>query len=136
MEYEVLSHGNPEQKRRLFCLIGEYFASASIRREFERPMSSDEAYTWIVALDGDTVAAFSAIKIAKNGNAELVHAYTFPAYRCQGINRHMGEMRIELAKQLGAKSVHTTIDPARLAKYSGFAPDIQKGKWLVIKKVL
>lgn len=136
MEYKILSHADKAQRRELFALIGEYFASAAIRRDLGRPMSSDDSYTWIIAMDGDTVAGFSAIRLYKDMVAELVHAYTMPDYRGQGINKAMVDLRMEVAKQLGAKSVHTTIDPNRLSKYPGFAPKTTKGKWLVIRKVL
>ncbi len=134
MEYLILRHKEKEERTKLFSLIGEYFASASIRREFGRPMSSDDTYTWIIALYGNSVAAFAALRVARNGNAELCHAYTFPVYRCQGINRKLSEMRLELAHELGAKAIYTTIDPDRLTKYPGFVPHRRKGRWLSIEK--
>lgn len=134
MECLILRHKEKEERKKLFSLIGEYFASASIRREFGRPMSSDDTYTWIITLDGVTVAAFAALRVARNGHAELCHAYTFPMYRCQGINRRLTEMRLDLAQGLGVKAIYTTINPDRFPKYPGFVPHRRKGRWLSIEK--
>lgn len=136
MEYLTLRYKETEQRSQLLALLGDLFASKEIKKAFGRPVGNDDAYTWIVAMDGDTVAGFSAIRIAKNRNAELRHTYVLPAYRRQGIARRVTEMRMEIAKAEGVELVRTTIDPARLSKYPGFVADLPKGKWLVIKKVL
>lgn len=136
MEYLTLRYRDTEQRTRLLSLLGDHFASKEVQKAFGRPVGNDDTYTWVIAMDGDTVAGFSAIRIAKNGNAELRHTYVLPAYRNQGIAHHMTELRMDIAKAEGAKLVRTTIDPARMAKYPGFIEDIRKGKWLVIKKVL
>jgi len=133
MEYLTLTYEDAEQRQRL---LSELWASREVTKAFGRPVSNDDTYIWVVAMDGGAVAGFSAIRIAKNGNAELRHTYVLPDYRCRGIARHMTELRLEIAKAKGVKLVRTTIDPARLAKYPGFVEDIRKGKWLVIKKVL
>lgn len=132
MDYRVFTHADKVQRRELFGLIGEYFASDEIRKEFTRAMSSDDSYTWIVALDGDIVAAFGALRI--NGTkAELRHDWTMPSYRMQGINRRMVDMRIDLAKQAGAKKIVTTIAPERAAKYPPEFKSVRRnGRWLTI----
>lgn len=137
VEYRTYSHADKAQRRELFALIGEYFASEEIRKEFTRAMSSDDTYTWVVALDGDEVAAFGALRVPESGKAELRHDYTLPAYRGRGINPHMVDMRIALAKQLGAKSIYTTIDPSRIDKYPDtFKPARRNGRWQTIRMAL
>lgn len=136
MEYLTLKYKETEQRSQILSLLGSLFDSKDVKKAFGRPVGNDDTYTWVVAMDGDAVAGFSAIRIAKNGNAELRHTYVLPAYRCQGIARHMTDLRLDIAKAEGAKLIRTTIDPARLAKYPGFVEDIRKGKWMIIKKVL
>ena len=136
MNYLTLKYKETEQRSHLLSLLGNLFDSKEIKKAFGRPVGNDDTYTWIVAMDGDNVAGFAAIRIAKNGNAELRHTYVLPAYRNRGIARHMTDLRMDIAKAEGVKLVRTTIDPARLAKYPGFAEDIRKGKWMIIKKVL
>lgn len=134
MDYKILRHADGNEKRELFCLLGEYFASDEIRKEFTRSMSSDDTYTWVVALDGDCVAAFGALRLPASGKAELRHDYTLPGYRGRGINRRMVDMRIDLARQLGAESIYTTIDPSRNGKYPDtFKLARRNGRWQTIK---
>ena len=136
MNYLTLKYKEPEQRNQLLSLLGDMFASKEIKKAFGRPVGNDDSYTWVIAMDGDAVAGFSAVRVAKNRNAELRHTYVLPAYRNQGIARYMTDLRLEIAKAEGTKLVRTTIDPARLAKYPGFVEDIRKGKWMIIKKVL
>lgn len=129
----TLRHAEVSEKKRLFCLIGEYFADPELRRQFGRPMSSTPEYTWLVAMDGENVAGFAGLHINASKNAELVHSYTLPSYRGQGFNEWAIEARCELARAQGAKRVAVTIDPARALKYKrhGFEWSINKGRWAV-----
>lgn len=129
----TLHHADEAERRKLFCLIGEFFASPAIRREFGRPMSSTPEYTWLVAMDGEAVAAFAAVRVRRNGKAELCHSYTVPAYRRQGFNGWSIQRRCELAAEQGATEIHTIISPARASKYEalGFRFHSQRGRWSV-----
>lgn len=134
MTYLTLRHSDPAERRQLFTLIGEYFASPAIRREFGRPMSSTDDYVWFIALDGETVAAFAALHIRKSGSAELCHAYTLPQYRRQGVNAELVRQRLEWADAApGVRSVFTIMKPERLPKYAplGFAEHGQRGQYRV-----
>ncbi len=137
MEYLVLRHSIEDEKRRLFCLLGEYFASAALRREFGRPMSSDDNHVWFLALDGKAVAAFASLHIRKSGSAELCHAYTNPEYRRQGLNTELTRRRIEWARESGlVKVLVTTVDPSREHRYvpHGFRHHRRRGRWAVFTR--
>lgn len=136
MNYITLHHKEPTERAEVERLIGKYFESKEIAKAHGRPLHSDDTYTWVVAMDGEEVVGFSALRVAKNKNAELRSAYVVPTHRKQGIGTAMIAQRIELARQQGAKLLRTTIDPARIEKYPEFVKDIQKGKWLVIKMYL
>lgn len=138
LEILILRHANAEEKKRLFCLIGEYFADPDLRRQFGRAMTSTPEYTWIVALDGEAVAGFGGLHIRKNGHAELCHSYTEKVYRGMGFNAYAIEERCRIAKDAGATSIDTIVDPKRAAKYKsfGFERHAQRGKWLVMRKTL
>lgn len=134
MEFIILRHAAPSEKRQLFTLIGEYFASASLRREFGRPMTSDDGYIWFLAMDGETVAAFAALHVRKSGSAELCHAYTLPEYRRQGLNAELVRRRLEWADSTSqVSSVFTIMKPERLPKYAplGFTEHGQRGRYRV-----
>lgn len=136
MQYLTLHYRDPEQRTQLLNLLNSLFNSPEVKKSFGRPVSNDDTYTWVVAMDGEAVAGFSAIRIAKNGNAELRHTYVLPGYRCQGIATAMIARRIQIARGAGCRLIRTTINPDRIAKYPGFVEDIRRGKWLVIKMVL
>lgn len=134
MIYLTLRHSEIGERRKLFGLIGEYFASPSIRREFGRPMSSTDEYVWFLALADETVAAFAALHVRKNGSAELCHAYTLPEYRRQGLNAELVRLRLAWAdNDSSVRTVFTVMKPERLPKYAalGFVEHGQRGKYRV-----
>lgn len=134
MTYLILRHAEQNERRQLFTLIGEYFASASLRREFGRPMTSDDGYIWFLAMAGETVAAFAALHVRKSGSAELCHAYTLPEYRRQGLNAELVRQRLEWADSTSlVSSVFTIMKPERLPKYAplGFVEHGARGRYRI-----
>jgi hypothetical protein len=48
-------------------LMGRFFADRCVRKELGMAMSSDERYTWFVAIDGNTVLGFCAAVATPGG---------------------------------------------------------------------
>ena len=121
-----------------WCIMGRFFADPDLRRQLGGPLSSTPEYHWLISMDGDKVAGFSAIQIRPSGKCEFRHAYVMPEYRNRGINERMIEMRINLAAKHGGKQILAIVDPKRKAKYErhGFAEYGTRGKWQVMRKLL
>jgi len=121
-----------------WCIMGRFFADSDLRRQLGGPLSSTPEYHWLVSMDGDTVAGFSAIQIRPSGKCEFRHAYVLPDYRNRGINERMIELRIALAVKQGGTQILAIVDPKRKAKYArhGFTEYGTRGKWQVMRKLL
>lgn len=138
-EIETLRHADPAEKKRLFCLIGEYFADPDLRRAFGRPMTSTPEYTWVIAIGDDgEIAGFAGLRVQRNRKAELCHSYTTPAYRGKGFNTWSIQERLRLAVAQGATEIITTIKPARARKYIdvGFVEHGRRGQYAVYTRSL
>lgn len=133
---KILRHSNNTERKELFCLIGEYFASAEIRKEFGEPMTSDDQYTWFIAVDGDTVQGFAAVKVAY-AVGELNYCWVLPKYRGQGIGTRLLQARLEYLESLVDK-IESTIIPNRLGSFErlGFKKVKVIGRWIRIAKWL
>lgn len=127
-----------KHSKELFCLIGEYFASAAIRKIFDEPMTSDESYTWFLAIDGDTVQGFAAVRITPKSVGELNYCYVLPEYRGNGIATNLLNHRIEFLKSLGINTAESIIVDARLETFTGlgFEKVGSRGRYIRIRKSL
>lgn len=123
--------------RELFCLIGEYFASAELRKEFGEPMTSDKSYTWFLALEEETVQGFSAVRVGSK-KGELNYCYVLPEYRGRGVATKLLESRIEYLRSIGVEIIETIIVPGRLGAFEkhGFKEISRRGQYIKMRKVL
>lgn len=126
-QVEILRHGDPEEKQRLFCTLGEFFASAQIRRELGIAMTSDERYVWFVAREEgeEEVTGFAALRI-DGEKADLCHAYTFEDWRGNGVNWMLVLRRIDYAVENGAYTMTVTVHPDREAVYVNAGFELQR----------
>lgn len=132
-EIKIIKHS-----KELFCLIGEYFASATIRKIFGEPMTSDEGYTWFLAMDGDTVQGFAAVRITPKNTGELNYCYVLPEYRGSGIATSLLNRRIAFLKENSIKTAESIIVDSRLETFTkyGFEKIGNRGRYIKIRKSL
>jgi N-acetylglutamate synthase-like GNAT family acetyltransferase len=64
-------------------LMGPFFASASIRRDLGIPMSSNQSYSWFLAIAGDVVGFCATVPMADC--VVIKHLYVTEKMRRQGI---------------------------------------------------
>lgn len=107
-------------------LMGPFFASATIRRELGRPLSSDENYVWWISLDGGKVTGFGAIR-QKRKVVEFCHAYVFPSCRGQGIYREIVRQRLEYCMEHGHDQIRAVVT-------AGSRPELEKQSFLCVRK--
>lgn len=128
MKIQQYGHG----ELNFWQVMGPNFASAKVQRDLGVPMTSDEATTWFVAMDGETVAGFAAVRLTKSGVAELKHAYVFEPYRQQGVYAQLLDARLRFARQVGATSCRATVAPAIQQHYAdaGFTETRRQGRYV------
>lgn len=67
--------GRCDQNRRLFALIGEFCASATVRKALGCSISSQPGQVWYVAVKGRVICAFGSIRLHKSSGL-LRHLYS------------------------------------------------------------
>lgn len=134
MRIERYAHG----ERDFWQVMGPSFVSAKVQRELGVPMTSDEATTWFVVMDGDVVAGFAAVRALKNGVAELKHAYVFEPYRNQGVYTKLLQARLDFAREAGCTNCRATVAPALQHHYAeaGFHESRRNGRYVHFEKQL
>lgn len=113
-------------------LMGRFFADRCVRRELGMAMSSDESYTWFVAIDGDTVLGFCAA-VATRAGIEFKHRWVLPSHRGQGIGRALFEARLDFAGDRPIKAVAVPSVQALFERH-GFTKVRQQGRYPVMKR--
>lgn len=101
-----------------WSLMGPMFASALVKRELGISMSSDETYTWFLALDGRQLIGFCAVTPEKSGS-RLRHVYVLPEFRDSGVATQL----VEAAIAASEKPLHLSVrkDEADFYEKFGFA---------------
>ena len=128
-DVRVLEHG--KDTRELFALIGEHFASPTLRLSFGRPMTSVPGDLWLVWEVNGQVLGFAALRMKPGKSAEICHAWTDEGARRKGFNTWSVGRRVEMARDHGRCRVQVIIKPARAARYEalGFQPVFQRGQY-------
>ena len=114
-------------------LMGRFFADRYVRKELGMAMSSDERYTWFIAIDGATVLGFCAA-VATPAGIEFKHRWVLPSHRGQGIGRALFKARLNFA---GDRPIKAIVVPSvqSLFERHGFIKVRQQGRYPVMKRV-
>lgn len=96
-------------------LMGQYFASAKVKRDLGIAMSSDESYQWFLAFSGDRLAGFCAMTPEKVGS-RLRHVYVLEEFRSNGVATQL----IGVAISGSAKPIILTVKSEDSSLYSRF----------------
>lgn len=131
----ILKHSVEAEKKELFCLIGEYFASALVHKELGEAMVSDEKYTWFVAMNSDSVQGFAAVKVMKSGS-EFSYWWVLPEHRKNGVSVDLFAAAMDYLEALEVSKIEATVSEARLEtfKKAGFEKVSQRGRWIRVRK--
>jgi GNAT superfamily N-acetyltransferase len=113
-------------------MMGRFFADRHIRKELGMAMSSDERYTWFVAVNGATVLGFCAAVFTPAG-VEFKHRWVLPSHRGQGIGYALFEARLEFARDRPIKAVAVPSVQALFERH-GFVKVRQQGRYPVMKR--
>ena len=111
-------------------MAGPLFASAQVRRELGRPMTSSPMHVWWLAMIGGEVAGIAAIRRTKS-YTELVHAYVLPVHRRKGIYTKLLRVRIAYA-QPPLRATATAASQPALEK-AGFVQIGSRGRYAVME---
>lgn len=85
-------------------LMGPFFASAKVKRELGIAMSSDESYTWFLALDKGEVLGFCAMTKERKGS-RLRHVYVVEEHR----KRKVATQVVGVALTMSLKPISLTV---------------------------
>lgn len=121
-----------QDSERFWELMGRFFADRCIRKELGMAMSSDERYTWFVAIEGETVLGFCAAVNTPAG-VEFKHRWVQPSRRGQGIGRALFDARLEFAKDRPIKAI-VVPSVQSLFERRGFVKVRQQGRYPVMKR--
>ena len=113
-------------------LMGRFFADRGIRKELGMAMSSDERYTWFIAVEDSAVLGFCAA-VDMHAGVEFKHRWVLPSRRDQGIGRALFEARLNFA---GDRPVKAIVVPSVQALFErhGFVKVRQQGRYPVMKR--
>jgi predicted N-acetyltransferase YhbS len=113
-------------------LMGRFFADRGIRKELGTAMSSDERYTWFIAVEGGMVLGFCAA-VSTPAGVEFKHRWVLPSRRGQGIGRTLFNARLDF---VGDRPVKAIVVPSVQALFErhGFVKVRQQGRYPVMKR--
>jgi GNAT superfamily N-acetyltransferase len=112
-----------------WLLMGRNFASAAIRRELGVPMSSDESYLWLLAMESGKVIGFCAIATNKKGDT-IRHLYVVAEKRGQGIG---GKLIKKAASTKSPKVATVSSKCLSLWSRCGFSPTgAERGQYVEV----
>ena len=117
-----------------YLRFGALFASRAIRKELDGyPLSNELDWTWVTALEGNTIAGFLAVEPKAQGLH--IHAvYVMEGYRKQGVFRELVHRAVKFA---GNRSITVTTRDCLAPVYTsnGFKETGKKGKaWVNMRR--
>lgn len=117
-----------------YLRFGALFSSRTIRKELDGyPLSNEPDWTWITALEGNTVAGFLAVEPKAQGLH--IHAvYVMEGYRKQGVFRELVRRAVKFA---GNRGITVTTRDCLVSVYTsnGFKETGKKGKaWVNMRR--
>lgn len=113
-------------------LMGPFFASALVKRELGVAMSSDESYTWFLAIAHGEVQGFCAVTNEKKGS-RLRHVYVVPEHRHNGVATQV----IGVAITSSPKPIVVTVKGSEVGFYKKFGftlTDKKRGQYVDMVK--
>ena len=129
MKIKRYGHGEGD----FWSMMGPFFASAKVRRELGGAMSSDENYTWWVAIDDNSqVAGFVAVEI-KDNKAVFHHGYVAPDHRDNQVYRSLFLERLKYTKDRVIK-IKVTVAQSNVDIFleNGFVETKRNGQYHVL----
>lgn len=127
--YRLMSVESDGEKE-FFSVMGKFFASMQIRRDFGYPIYDDNRL-WLVALVSDRVIGFGSFGIDKKGRGRLYDAWVDPEYRGQGIYKSIINYRLAWLHDHHADNVLAVVKPRMKTLYErhGFSEEKCAGQY-------
>lgn len=121
--------------------IGAAVFDRAIRKALDGALNNDDTYEWLLAYTADgALAAFSSFHTAHldKGVIWLDNAYVYPEHRKQGLHHAMFDLRLTLAKQVGATVVKglATLASRDAFEANGFTVISERGQYRTYQKEL
>ena len=93
------------KSKEVYNKIGPFAMDRQVIRELDGyPILADDDMVWFVAMDGNKVIGFSAVKKHKSFS-EFTYFYVIPEYRKQGILKTLFDECMKYAKRNDIKSI-------------------------------
>lgn len=127
--YRLMS-AESDGEREFFGIMGKFFASMQIRRDFGYAVY-DDGRQWIVAFVGERVVGFGSFGIDKKNRGRLYDAWVDPEYRGRGIYKRITDYRLAWLRDHHADGVLAVVKPRMKDLYErhGFAEMKRLGKF-------
>lgn len=130
----IVRDSSRESGPAFYARCGHIFVDKTIRREMGGPLDSNDDYLWFFAYDSDAIAGFAALNCEHLASKRLVwfdNAYVYPAYRDRGLHGRLADLRLALARELGARAIRGLARPAAYVAFEarGFRLVSQRGMY-------
>jgi len=127
-----MAHGDSE----LWTTLCPFAVSRQVRKELGIAISSDENYTWLVALDNESnTVAIAAVEFCNGSKAIFRHAYVVENHRGHGLYLRLLQLREKIA--VGRRAVTTVNkDAFDIVSKAGYAEVAKRGKYTTMEKQL
>lgn len=139
-EYRIVRDSSRESGPGFYARVGHLFVDKEIRKEMGGPLDSTDDYLWLLVIDrADVIIAFACLdtgRLAAHGEVWFDNAYVFPAYRAQGLHAKLSDLRMRIAKDLGAKVIKGLARPTAYLAFEarGFDVVAQRGQYRTYQK--
>lgn len=140
--YRIVRDSSRESGKAFYARVGHLFIDKAIRKEMDGPLNSSDDYIWLLVMDpGDNIIAFACIdteKLTTKGEVWFDNAFVFPEYRKNGLHSKLFDIRMKIAKELGAKVIKGLARPAARIAFEarGFDVISERGQYRTYQKVI
>lgn len=121
-----------------YCRMGRFFADKQVVKELGGPMFDDVHHVWLIAMQGDEIAGFGAVRLDEmaKGIAHLTVVYILPLHRRKGLYRHLFGLREQMCIRHGAKLIRGLANPTSRAVFVEYGYQVVRtaGKWTHFQK--
>lgn len=121
----------------IYQQLGRFSMDRTVIRAFKGyPILTSESHTWFIAFEGETIIAFAAVEILKNGTAIFMNDYTLPDYRKKGVHKKLIKERLRFVKKEKVKSVSADCTKLCIEQYTkqGFSIVKEYTQWTKVEK--
>lgn len=131
--YRLMSAESDGEKE-FFGIMGKFFASMKIRRDFGYPLFDDNRM-WVVAMIGDKVIGFGSFSVDKKGTGRLFDAWVEEEFRGQGIYKIITDYRMKWFIDHNISEVLVVAKPEMVSLYErlGFKIEKMNGQYAYMK---